>query len=460
MAQDDGVGSMSEAKVSHRDRLIGAAPVGSANEKAARTAASSAADASAVLRVSAQPLSEYSATNAWNQNYNTSNPGNQNNNNKTNNNRVRAVRRSEAPSCNVTVEELFQAYFDCRTRKRNTANALRFEARLERNLMDLYHRLHAGEYAPGRSLCFVVLHPKPREIWAADFRDRIIYHLLYNRISARFYRAFSAGSCACIPGRGTLYAVGRLEHHLRSATRNWSVPQWALQMDVANFFVSIDKDVLDGLLAARIDDAYTLHLARMLLHHDPTRNVHVRSSAALMRRIPPHKSLFNAGGKGLPIGNLTSQFFANVYMDPLDRYVEHELGLRHYVRYVDDLVILGPDGSALHDASILIDQFAEERLKVRFHPRKTSIQRAERGIDFVGYVVRPHARYLRRRSVAHAMRKLSVGTPDPRQTLNSYLGLLRHTDGWRQRQRLARLAKRHGIFINSALTQVRSCPSI
>jgi RNA-directed DNA polymerase len=460
MAKNDGVGSMSEAKVSHRDRLIGAAPVGRANEKAARTAASSEADASAALRVSAQPLSEYSATNAWNQNYNTSNPGNQNNNNKTNNNRVRAVRRSEAPSCNVTVEELFQAYFDCRVRKRNTANALRFEARLERNLMDLYHRLHAGEYAPGRSLCFVVLHPKPREIWAADFRDRIIHHLLYNRISPRFYRAFSSGSCACIPGRGTLYAVERLERHLRSATRNWSVPQWALKMDVANFFVSIDKGVLDGLLAARIDDAYTLHLARTLLHHDPTRDVHVRSAPELMRRIPSHKGLFNAGGNGLPIGNLTSQFFANVYLDPLDRYVERDLGLRHYVRYVDDLIAIGPSGSELNDAAMQIEQFAQDRLKVRFHPRKTSIQRAELGVDFVGYVVRPHARYLRRRSVAHAMRKIARGASNPRQTLNSYLGLLRHTDGWRQRQRLARHAVQYGITLNSALTKVRSCPSI
>jgi hypothetical protein len=231
-------------------------------------------------------------------------------------------------------------------------------------------------------------------------------------------------------------------------------------MDVANFFVSIDKGVLDGLLAARIDDAYTLHLARTLLHHDPTRNVHVRSSRELMRRIPPHKSLFNAGGSGLPIGNLTSQFFANVYLDPLDRYAERDLGLRHSVRYVDDLVAIGPNGSVLHDAAMQLEQFAQDRLNVRFHPRKTSIQRAELGVDFVGYVVRPHARYLRRRSVAHALRKIARGASNPRQTLNSYLGLLRHTDGWRQRQRLARHAVHYGITLNAALTKVRSCPSI
>jgi hypothetical protein len=359
------------------------------------------------------------------------------------------VRLSEAPLCNVTIEELFQAYYDCRKRKRNTPNALAFETRLERNLMDLYHELHAGLYRPGRSTCFAVTHPRPREIWAADFRDRIVHHLFY----------ISADSCACIPGRGTLYAVDRLEHHLRSATQDWTQPRWVLQMDLANFFVSIDKQILDAQLARTIDHAYTLALARILLHHDPTARVRVRSSPALMRTIPPHKSLFNAHGRGLPIGNLTSQFLANVYLDPLDQYIKRELRQRYYVRYVDDLVIVGhpkQDAAALHALSQRLTVFALEALGVQFHPRKTHIQRADQGVNFVGYIIRPYARYMRRRTVATAMARLREALPNPTQTLNSYLGMLRHANGWRQRKALAQHALAHGLHVNRLLTKVVS----
>jgi hypothetical protein len=450
---------MMGATVSISDRLIGATPVTAGDERADRMPASCAAPADSARparSVSVPPSSEFSATSGWNQNYNTSNPGNQNNNNKTNNNRARAVRRPVAPPCNITPEELFQAYFDCRQRKRNTRNALAFEQQLERHLAALYHELHRMEYAPGRSMCFVVTHPKAREIWAADFRDRILHHLVYNRISPAFYRAFSVDSCACIPGRGTLYAVDRLTRHLRSATQDWSESRWVLQMDIANFFVSIDKQVLDHLLARRIPDAYTLYLTRLLLHHDPTADVLVRSSARLMRAIPPHKSLFHSAGRGLPIGNLTSQFFANVYLDPLDQFIKRELRQRHYVRYVDDLVIVGHADQGPRELSALsqrLSAFARDTLRVQFHPRKTHVQRADQGVQFVGSIVRPYARYLRRRTLATAKRRLREPLANPVQSINSYFGLLRHVSGWRQRVELARCVQRRGLRVDRALTK-------
>ncbi|UGA37890.1 hypothetical protein JOS77_28795 [Chromobacterium haemolyticum] len=145
------------------------------------------------------------------------------------------------------------AYFDCRRSKRNTSSALAFEARLERNLFQLYEELEDGSYRPGRSICFVITRPKPREVWAADFRDRIVHHLLYNKVSPRFHASFIADSCACIPGRGTLYAAERLEAKVRSITQNWSRPAYYLKGDLANFFVSIDKQVLHTLLAREED---------------------------------------------------------------------------------------------------------------------------------------------------------------------------------------------------------------
>ena len=130
---------------------------------------------------------------------------------------------------------LVQAYLDCRRHKRNTASARAFEMRLGENLMALYEELAGGAYRPGASVCFVVTHPKAREVWAAEFRDRVVHHLLHNAVGHRFINSFIADSCACIPGRGTLYAVERLESKVRSITQNWSVRAFYLKVDVANF---------------------------------------------------------------------------------------------------------------------------------------------------------------------------------------------------------------------------------
>jgi len=147
--------------------------------------------------------------------------------------------------------ELVQAYFDCRRTKRNSNSALAFEANLERNLRHLYDELVEGAWAPGRSICFVVTHPKPREVWASGFRDRIVHHLLCNRVAPRFYAGFTADTCACIPGRGTLYGAKRLESQVRSITQNWSVPAHYMKLDLSNFFVSIRKAILRDQLARR-----------------------------------------------------------------------------------------------------------------------------------------------------------------------------------------------------------------
>lgn len=357
------------------------------------------------------------------------------------------------PSCDMTPLELFQAYYDCRRTKRNSGNALLFEERIERNLMDLYHELRSGAYRPGRSICFVVEHPKVREVWAADFRDRIVHHLLYNRVADRFHRRFIHDSYACIPGKGTHRAVARMEHMARSLTQNHTIPGFVLKMDVANFFVSIDRQVLDGLLARHITEPWWLALCRSVLHHDPTQNVHIKSPPFLLRRVPAHKSLFNAGGRGLPIGNLSSQFFANVYMDALDQHAKHALKVRHWVRYVDDIVVFGASGSALAALVPQVDGFLRSHLGIRLHPNKTSINRIEHGFDALGFVVRPHARYLRRSTVQNAFARLDgmcrsrepVG--DIRAVANSYFGILGQATAWRERSRMASMLRSHGHIV-------------
>jgi hypothetical protein len=354
---------------------------------------------------------------------------------------------AEAP---ITLAELVQAYFDCRQHKRNTINALAFERDLERNLIRLHEQLLDHAYSPGRSICFIITRPRPREIWAADFRDRIVHHALYNRIAPRFYRHFIVDSCACIPGRGTLYAVQRLESKVRSITQNWKRPAFYLKCDLANFFVAIDKLVLWDLLQRRIDGAWWKWLTAEILFHDPRDNFEFRGDPALQLLVPAHKRLAEQPANlGLPTGNLSSQFFANVYLNELDQFAKHQLRARHYVRYVDDFVLLHESPQWLNEARGRIDAFLPAKLRARLNPKKTVLQPIERGIDFVGQVLLPWHSRTRRRTVASACARVaSLPQDDVHAASNSYFGLLRqanrsHVD--RARLAHAVLARGHSV---------------
>ncbi|MDG9928303.1 MULTISPECIES: RNA-directed DNA polymerase [unclassified Pseudomonas] len=351
--------------------------------------------------------------------------------------------------------DLVQAYYDCRRSKRNGASALAFEADLERNLVQLHSDLIAGSYRPGRSICFVVTRPRPREVWASAFTDRIVHHHLYNRIGAGIERTFIADSCACIPGRGTLYAAERLESKIRSATRNWSRPVSYLKCDLANFFVSINKQVLAKQLTDRIAEPWWRSLALQVLWHDPRRDYEVRSPRHLFNQVPQHKRLeAQPSHLGLPIGNLSSQFFANIYLDALDQFVKHRLHCKHYVRYVDDFVLLHESPQQLNAWKAEIEEFLPA-LGARLNPRKTILQPVDRGVDFVGHVIKPWHRTTRKRTVALALRRTSqVPSEDLRETANSYFGLLTQAShSHKDRASLARVALGRGLAVNSHLTK-------
>jgi RNA-directed DNA polymerase len=366
------------------------------------------------------------------------------------------TRTALGPSADPNLfSSLVQAYLDCRRTKRNSASALEFEAHLERNLIDLHDELLAGAYRPGTSVCFVVMRPKPREVWAARFRDRVVHHLLYNHVAPRFLASFTADTCACIPGRGTLYAAHRLEHQVRSVTQNWSRPASYLKCDLANFFVSIDKHVLLDQLRRRIVEPWWMALAETILMHDPRGDVQVRGSRAELALVPPHKSLFNApADHGLPIGNLSSQFFANVLLNDLDQFAKHQLRAPHYVRYVDDFVLLHPDASWLHAARLRIEEKLAD-LHLRLNPRKTVLQPVARGIDFVGHLLRPWRRTTRARTMTAALRRVAEAPDDGlHQIANSYFGLLRQaTHSHADRAALANVARQRGLCVDMRLTK-------
>ncbi|MBG8559193.1 MULTISPECIES: RNA-directed DNA polymerase [Pseudomonas] len=378
---------------------------------------------------------------------------------------TRTTSSVSAPSADSTpypFSELVQAYYDCRRSKRNSNSALAFEVNLERNLTELHRDLVTGQYRPGRSICFVVTRPKAREVWAADFRDRIVHHLLYNRIGPGIERSFIVDSCACIPGRGTLYAGKRLEAKIRSQTQNWSRPGFYLKCDLANFFVAIDKRVLGRQLVARVTDPWWQQLTLQVLMHDPRENYDVRSPAHLFNRVPQHKRLTaQPAHLGLPIGNLSSQFFANVYLDALDQFCKHELAAKHYIRYVDDFVLLHDSAQQLNEWLHRIEQFLPS-LGARLNPKKTILQPIDRGVDFVGHVIKPWRRTTRKRSVVQAMKRTAAApAEDLRETANSYFGLLAQAShSQKDRAALANLILRRGHAVNGELTKTypKRCP--
>lgn len=338
--------------------------------------------------------------------------------------------------------DILEAYLDCRRRKRNTRTALAFDIDYAKNLQELLEEINAGAYRIGPSRGFVVTYPKPREVWAAQFRDRIVHHLVYRDIAPFYISRFISANCACIKGRGTLYASRYLEKYCRSITQNWQKPAWFLQLDIANFFVSIRRDLLWSIMARDMGEAsLTSRLVKMIIFHDPTEDAIVKPGTNF-NLVPRHKSLWHAPkGCGLPIGDLPSQLCASgIYLDGLDKFVKHELKCRCYVRYVDDAVLLADSPEMLTEWRDRIDQWLMEERSLRLARNKTVIRSVNAGINFVGRVILPFRTYIRRSTVAqakNAVASLRANPLDARAlaSVNSYLGLMRHCNSYNLRKK-------------------------
>jgi len=235
---------------------------------------------------------------------------------------------------------------------------------------------------------------------------------------------------------------------VRSISNNWTEPAYALKIDVANFFNSIDRDILLSIIRRHVEPGWCLELIEKIVNHDPRKNVILRSSPDLFAQVPVHKSLLRAPSrKGLPIGNLTSQFFANVYMNEIDQFVKHGLRAKYYGRYVDDMILFHRDPAVLNGWLREIQTFLEESLAMKLHPNKIWLNRVNVGIDFVGFVIKPGRVYLRNHSLNRCKQKIRAwelkGSPvdvgsidDLSHSVNSYLGMLRHVDGYSARKAL------------------------
>ena len=335
-----------------------------------------------------------------------------------------------------TYKQLYDCYLKCRKNKRNTINQLAFEVNAEQNLLRLEEELNNRTYLPARSMYFVVDRPKLREIFAADFRDRVVHHVLVDHLEPIAEIKFIYDSYACRKNKGTHAAVKRLQGFTRSVTENNSKRAYCLQLDVRSFFVTINKDILFDLVMKYTKDPGMIWLATVVIYNDCTENCRMSKGKDLIKHIPEHKTLFKqAKNKGLPIGNLTSQFFANVYLIELDQFVKHTLRCRHYLRYSDDALILHREKKQLENWKNEIGLFLKNKLELELNITKTIIRPVSNGIDCLGYIVRPFYILVRRRVINNLKKKILNGTLN-KQSYVSYLGYFKHANAYKLKQRI------------------------
>lgn len=356
----------------------------------------------------------------------------------------------------IELAELFEAYYTCRVNKRRTANALAFEVNLEENLLVLWREINQGRYRPGRSIAFIVDTPVKREIFAAEFRDRIVHHLIIDKLNPLFEREFIHDSYASRVGKGTLFGVRRLESFIQACSENDTRDTYVLRLDIAGFFMHINRTMLFARLERFIYERYPgtdrgllIELVRIVIFNDVRSNCAIRGNRSDWVGLPASKSLFGSPpGCGLPIGNLTSQIFANFYLNSFDHFVKHELGVRYYGRYVDDLVLVHRDNDYLRGLIPVLRKYLAVNLGLELHPRKIRLQHHTHGTTFLGAVVKPRRIYIGNRAkgnfyaaiVKHGA-AVAGGRPPTqgerkafRASVNSYLGLMRHYNTRRLRR--------------------------
>jgi len=304
-------------------------------------------------------------------------------------------------------QNLYRAYLDCRRHKRKTYHAAKFEIKFESELLKLEEELQNHTYELGRSICFVVEEPSLREVFAATFRDRVVHHLLYNFLEPVFEPKFIDQSYACRKNKGIHESLNDLQGYLGKITKNHRRKAYYIHLDIKGFFMSLNKEILFRLISNQIKNPELIWLTKLIIFNDPIKNFTSKGNRSLFDKIPPHKSLFHVPeNQGLPIGNLTSQFFANVYLNELDQFAKHKLKAKYYLRYVDDFLLLSEDKDQLKQWRAAIVSFLKERLCLELNLKKQILQETNKGIDWLGYIIKPDHILVRRRIVKNFKRKL------------------------------------------------------
>ena len=305
------------------------------------------------------------------------------------------------------INRLFQAYFDARRNKRNNHSQLAFELQLGKNIFDLYDEIATKTYKPGSSICFIVEEPVKHEVFAANFGDRVVHHFIYNILSPLAEKIFLYDVYSCRKGKGTLFGVKRAYSKMQAVTSNFKENAYVMKLDISGYFMSMNKLILYSKVEKLIDhneihlpiqSNLLKYLVKENIFHDPTSNCRFQSNKKLWSDLPTNKSLFTAlPDCGLPIGNLTSQLYGNLYLNDFDHYVKKELKIKYYGRYVDDFYLMHQDKETLINAKNQIIQRLKDVEKLDVHPNKIYFQKSDNGLSFLGIYILPHRRYIGKR---------------------------------------------------------------
>lgn len=320
----------------------------------------------------------------------------------------------------TTTENLFEAWFAFRRGKANRSDVIEFSRHAERDIFSLRRRLLTGTYQHGTYRTFLVRDPKVRTIRKATVIDRIVHQAIYQELTALYDARFLAHVYSGRAGKGTHAGVSAVERMTWKVSKNYTRPCYYLKCDIKKFYDSIDHAILLKLLRVVIDDERMLQLLAKVVD-----SFHVEGSL----------------GKGLPIGNVTSQIFTNIYLRMFDVSLSQNVGGGRYARFADDFVIVSHDHTLLTSIRERAETFLWENLRLTLHPAKVTLASLHHGLDFLGYVILPHCRRVRSNTMRRIFRKLSrtvnrchsgrVSPDHLEQSVQSYLGVLSHANTYR-----------------------------
>jgi len=328
----------------------------------------------------------------------------------------------------ISLENLFSAWDKFKSDKQKKWDVQKFEWRLEENIFQLHRDLKYGRYKHGAYTSFYIRDPKQRHIHKATVRDRILHHAVFTVLNPIFEPTFISNSLSCRIGKGTHKGIYILEKILLQTSSNTFKPCFALKCDIKKFFETVDHRILLNIICKRIKDDDALWLLEEIIESFSSQ----------------YSTLFER--KGLPIGNLTSQLFANIYLNEFDQFVKHKLKVKRYVRYTDDFIIVAGNKLYLENIIAPIHSFLAKKLALELHPKKITIRKFRQGIDFLGYIVLPHHRLLRTKTKQRIFRKLEkrikeykngvISKQTLEQSFQSYFGVFSHANTYKLGQKL------------------------
>ncbi len=319
----------------------------------------------------------------------------------------------------VSLEHLFACWDEFKCGKRKKKDLQSFERSLEDHIFELHQELTSFQYRHGSYEQFRVFEPKERSISRASVKDRLVHHMLYVTLTKIFDRTFIFHSLSCRLGKGVHKGISYFEQMVRQVSQNGTGSCYALKMDIRRFFDHVNHSILKALIRKKVHDEKVLYMADLIIDS-----------------FKKGTDLF--GARGMPLGNVTSQLFANIYLHELDDFIKQKLRDRFYLRYCDDFVILSRKAEPLLRRICQIEEFLETHLRLELHPKKVILSKLSQGIDFLGYVMLPHhirlrmqtRRRLKRRlkEAYKAYQKDDLTYVQMDQKIQSYLGILSHAN--------------------------------